>query len=210
MHTQSVTDEGLVKSVLGGDENAFSQLYERYRRPIYSAAYRIIRNSEDAQDATQEIAFKLYRSLHQWDVQKSKLSTWIYRMAANHSIDCYRIRCRRVETPLPEGSSEVLSHSDSSSCSGESPFNAAQNREELDAVLRCVRTLPDLQRKIFIHRFFYERKLDEIARIEHCNLGTVKSALHRATYAVRRNLHKSTLPPSTPGITAATSAQRVS
>ena len=104
MQTQSVTDEGLVKSVLRGDENAFSQLYERYRRPIYSAAYRIIQNSEDAQDATQEIAFKLYRSLSQWNVQKSKLSSWIYKMAANHSIDCYRVRCRRPESQLPENS----------------------------------------------------------------------------------------------------------
>jgi RNA polymerase sigma-70 factor, ECF subfamily len=210
MHTQSVTDEGLVKSVLGGDENAFSQLYERYRRPIYSAAYRIIRNSEDAQDATQEIALKLYRSLHQWDVQKSKLSTWIYRMAANHSIDCYRMRCRRVEAQLPAASSDMLSHSDTSNRDGQSPFNAAKNREELDAVLTCVRTLPNLQRKIFIHRFFYERKLDEISRIEHCNLGTVKSALHRATYAVRRSLHKSTLPLSTAGIATATRAQSIS
>src|SRR5512147_749343 len=108
MHTESATDEGLVKSVLGGDEKAFSQLYERYRRPIYSAAYRIIQNSEDAQDATQEIAFKLYRSLHLWDVQKSKLSTWIYRMAANHSIDCYRMRSRRVESQLPGNHADLI------------------------------------------------------------------------------------------------------
>jgi RNA polymerase sigma-70 factor (ECF subfamily) len=191
MHTQSLTDEGLVKSVLNGDEDAFSQLYERYRRPIYSAAYRIIRNSEDAQDATQEIALKLYRSLHKWDVQKSKLSTWIYKMAANHSIDCYRVRYRRAESQLPEISSDRHSRSATRDFTSRSPFNDIKSKEEVDTVLQCAGTLPDPQRQIFIHRYFHEQKLEEIARIERCSLGTVKSSLHRATYAVRRMLRKS-------------------
>ncbi|MBN1568175.1 MAG: RNA polymerase sigma factor [Acidobacteria bacterium] len=195
MQTQALTDEGLVQSILGGDGNAFSLLYERYRRPIYSAAYRIIRNSEDAQDATQEIAFKLYKSLHLWDVQKSKLSTWIYRIAANHSIDCYRARYRRMESPLFDGDSGRLLLSDTTDCSARSPFNAVKTREDVEAVLRCTGALPDLQRKIFIHRYFRGRKLEEIARIERCRLGTVKSALHRATDTVRRLMQKSVLRP---------------
>jgi RNA polymerase sigma factor (sigma-70 family) len=196
MHLQSLTDEGLVKSALSGDEDAFSQLYERYRRPIYSAAYRIIRNSEDAQDATQEIAFKLYRSLHLWDVQKSKLSTWIYKMVANHSIDCYRVRRRRAESQLPEISSDQRSRLATRDCSSRSPLNDLNNREEVDTVLRYAGTLPDPQRQIFIHRYFHERKLEEIARIERCSLGTVKSSLHRATHTVRRMLRKSRRLPS--------------
>ncbi len=191
MHTQSSTDEGLVKGVLSGDEDAFSQLYERYRRPIYWAALRIIRNSEDAQDATQEIAFKLYRSLRQWDVQKSKLSTWIYEMATNHSIDCYRVRRRRAEFQLAELSSDKRSPLATRDCSSRSPLNDIKNKEEVDAVLQYARTLPDLQRQIFIHRYFHERKLEEIARIERCSLGTVKSSLHRATHTIRRMLRKS-------------------
>ncbi len=206
MNTEILTDEWLVKSVLCGDDDAFSQLYERYRRPIYSAAYRIIQNPEDAQDATQEIAFKLYRSLHQWDVRKSKLSSWIYKIAANHSIDCYRVRSRHPESRMPEDGPDRLSYQEASDCSARSPFNAIKNREEVDAVLRCAGALPDLQRKIFIHRYFHERKLEEIAKIERCNLGTVKSALHRATHTVRRLLHKSVFRPSAVGIAAATRA----
>jgi RNA polymerase sigma-70 factor, ECF subfamily len=191
MHTLSSTDEGLVKSVLRGDEIAFSQLYERYWQPIYSAAYRIIRNPEDAQDATQEIAFKLYRSLHQWDVQKSKLSTWIYKMAVNHSIDCHRARRRRMESQLPKNSSDQNWCFDIPDCSARSPLSEIENKEQVDAVLQCAGTLPDLQRQRFIDRYFHERKLEEIAEIEHCSLGTVKSSLHRATLAVRHFLRKS-------------------
>jgi len=190
---QPLTDEGLVRSILGGDEGAFSLLYERYRRPIYSTAYRIIRNSEDAQDATQEIAFKLYRSLHLWDVQRSNLSSWIYKMAANHSIDCYRARSRRTEVPLPEDGADRLLHRDTSGDCASSPLRAVLLKEDLEAILQCAETLPKIQKKIFIHRFFHDRKLEEIARIECCRLGTVKSSLHRATETVRRLLRKSGL-----------------
>ncbi len=191
MHTQSSTDEGLVKSFLRGDEIAFSQLYTRYWQPIYSASYRIIQNPEDARDATQEIAFKFYRSLHQWDVQKSKLSTWIYKMAVNHAIDCHRMRRRRKESRLPENRSDQDSHFDIPDCSARSPLNELENKEQVDAVLQCAGILPHLQRQIFVDRYFDERKLEEIAEIEHCSLGTVKSSLHRATHAVRHFLRKS-------------------
>lgn len=190
MLPQSSTDEGLVKSVLRGDQVAFSQLFERYRRPIYSAAYRIIKNPEDAKDATQEIAFKLYRSLHQWDIQKSKLSTWIYKMAVNHSIDCHRVRRRRKESQLPDDSDQD-SRFDIPDCSAPSPLNEIENKEQVEEVLQYAGTLPDRQRQIFVGRYFDERKLEEIAEMEHCSLGTVKSSLHRATQAVRHFLRKS-------------------
>jgi len=193
MHTQALTDEGLVRSVLGGDESAFTLLYERYRRPIYSTAYRIMRNSEDAQDAAQEIAFKLYRSLHLWDVQRSNLSSWIYKMAVNHSIDCHRARCRRAELPLPEGASGLLQHAGTSGDSAPSPLHAVLCKENLETILQCAGSLPEIQRKIFIHRYVHDRKLEEIARIERCRLGTVKSSLHRATKTVRRLFRKTGL-----------------
>ena len=191
MHTQSATDEGLVQSALAGDEIAFCRLYERYRQLIYSAAYKIIQNPEDAQDAAQEIAFKLYRGLHHWDVQKAKLSTWIYKMTVNHSIDCHRVRRRRKEYPLPENRFGQDACFDIPDRAARSPFKEMENKEQIDAVLRCAETLPDLQRQIFIDRYFEECKLEEIAEIERCSLGTVKSSLHRSTHSMRQFLRKS-------------------
>jgi RNA polymerase sigma-70 factor, ECF subfamily len=190
MDTQLSIDEGLVQSALTGDEIAFSQLYKRYREPIYSIACRIIRNPEDAKDATQEIALKLYRSLPQWDVRKSKLSSWIHTIAVNHSIDCHRVRRRRNESQFPENSSDQDSHFDIPDCSARSPLNEIKNKEQFNAVLQFAEILPGLQRQIFFHRYFDERKLEEIAEIEQCSLGTVKSSLHRATRAVRCFLQK--------------------
>jgi RNA polymerase sigma factor (sigma-70 family) len=180
--TRTVTDEGLVKGVLMGDDIAFSLLYKRYWQPICSAAYRIIQNSEDAQDVTQEIAFKPYKSLHQWDDQKAKLSTWIYKMAVNHAIDCHRVHRRRQESQLPENGSDQNSRFDIPDCSARSPFKEIENQEQIDAVLQWAGTLPDLQRQIFFDRYFDECKLEEIAEIERCSRARNQPMNHRSSY----------------------------
>ena len=191
MYNSSESDENLVKIFLDGDEDAFTQLHERYRLRIYSVAFRIIRNAEEAQDATQEIFIKLYRSLDKWNGQISKLSTWIYRLAVNHSIDCYRARLRRAESQLPQKNAERIFQWHPRGGSACSPFKTVKGREEIRMVRRCIEKLPDLQKKIFIRRYFQELKLAEIAEMECCNLGTVKTSLYRATGIVRRFLSES-------------------
>jgi RNA polymerase sigma factor (sigma-70 family) len=188
MYNSSVSDESLVKAFLDGDEDAFTQLYERYRLRIYSVAFQIMRNPEEAQDAAQEIFIKLYRSIDKWDVRISKLSTWIHRLAVNHSIDHWRVRARRAESQLLRNGADVILKVNRIDSSAGSPFIAAKNREEIRLIRGYVKKLPDLQKKTFIGRYFKELKLVEIAELENCHIGAVKSALHRATHAVRHFL----------------------
>ena len=187
----SLSDECLVKAFLNGDEDAFTQLYERYRTLIYLTAFRITRDTEGSHDATQEIFVKFYRSLHQWNVHRSKLSTWIYQLAKNHSIDYCRKRFRRAESQLPENNVDRLFHQYATGIPVYSPFKAVKNKEEINLVRRWIDKLPELQKKIFIHRHVSGLKLVEIAEVECLNLQTVKTSLHRATKVVRRNLLKS-------------------
>ena len=189
--TSSISDEDLVESTLGGEENAFSQLYDRYRRPVYSTVCRIVQDAEAARDATQEVFVKLYRSLRSWNPGKSKFSTWLYRLAANHAIDCWRERRRRLEAQMPEDTDERLSSKHPLGEAIQSPYHQVANRETVDEIRRCVDTLPDLQKKVFVLRYFEELKLEEIAEIESCSLGTVKTSLFRATHAVRRSVRRS-------------------
>jgi len=188
--TNPISDEDLVEGTLGGDEDAFSRLYERYRLPVYATACRIVQSPEEARDATQEIFVKLYRSLRSWNPRKASLSTWIYRLAANHAIDCWRARRRRPEVQSEEGAEEKLAREHSLSEAIRSPYRAVEGQERVDAVRRCADALPELQKKVFILRYFQELKLEEIAEMENCSLGTVKTSLFRATQAVRRALKK--------------------
>jgi len=187
----SLSDECLVKAFLNGDEDAFTQLHERYRKLIYLTAFRITRDTEGSHDATQDIFIKFYRSLPQWNVRRSKLSTWIYQLAKNHSIDYCRKRFRRAESQLPENNVDRLIRQYATSCPAYSPFRAVKKKEEIHLVRRLIDRLPELQKKVFTHRHVSGLKLVEIAEVECLNLQTVKSSLHRATKVVRRNLLKS-------------------
>ncbi len=189
--TSSISDEDLVESTLGGEEHAFSRLYDRYRRPVYSTAYRIIQDAEEAQDVTQEIFVKLYRSLPSWNPRKAKFSTWLYRLAANHAIDCWRARHRRAEEQLPDDLSEKTLREDPLGEAIRSPYHEVESREKVGEIRRCMESLPDLQKKVFVLRYFQELRLEEIAEMENCSLGTIKTSLFRATQAVRRSLRRS-------------------
>jgi RNA polymerase sigma-70 factor (ECF subfamily) len=187
-----LSDEALVERTLDGDERAFAELYDRYRGPVFSTAYRIIQGAESARDATQEIFIKLYRSLRSWNPEKAKFSTWLYRLAANHAIDCWRERRRRGETQIPDGApdAETLVRQSRLADAIRSPYDAAEQGERVDEVRRRVDMLPELQKKVFVLRYFAELKLEEIAEIESCSLGTVKTSLFRATQTLRRALVK--------------------
>jgi len=188
--TSTLSDEELVEGTLRGDENAFSELYERYRRPVYSTAYRIVQNAEEARDVTQEIFIKLYRSLPLWLREKSRFSTWLFRLAANHAIDCWRARRRRSESQMPGESGDSEWNEYSLGDAIRSPYQDVAGREEVDEIRRCVDHLPELQKKVFVLRYFDELKLEEIAEGESCSLGTVKTSLFRATQTIRKALRR--------------------
>jgi RNA polymerase sigma-70 factor (ECF subfamily) len=192
----AVPDEALVERTLKGEEEAFRHLYERYRQPVFSTAYRIIRDHGEAQDATQEVFVKVYRAASSWNPRKAKFSTWLYRLAANHAIDCWRVRRRRPEVRSAGtlGSKErrpivETSHDWVALC----PESALEKRERAAAVRRCVDALPHLQRRVFVLRHFMGLKLKEIAEREGRPLATVKTSLYRATNLLRRELRSLSL-----------------
>ena len=183
-------DEDLVRLWRCGEEDAFSQLYRRYRRPVLSTAYRIIRNPEEAQDATQEIFLKVYRSLSQWDPAKSRLSTWLFRLASNHAIDRWRVQRRRRHLESAAITSDPASVP-CSACDPVGPHAVLMRKELAVKICRSVRALPRLQRRFFVLRYFQGLRLHEIAMLEGRSVGTVKGLLFRACRTVRRRLRAS-------------------
>jgi RNA polymerase sigma-70 factor, ECF subfamily len=186
------SDEELVERAINGEEDAFSEIYDRYRTPVYSTAYRIIQDPDAARDATQEIFVKIYRSLLSFDPRRARFSTWVYRLAANQAIDAWRKRRARGESQLPEEASDTerIVQEGILAEAIRSPYESLENRERLEEIRKCVDALPELQKKVFVLRYFQQLKLDEIAEAEDCNLGTVKTSLFRATQAVRRRLRR--------------------
>lgn len=183
-------DADLVANVLRGEEDAFSQLHARYRQRIYSTVYRIIQDAAEAQDATQEVFIKLYRSLSDWNPGKAKFSTWLYRLAANHAIDHWRKGRRRHEFLAADQPDQEISPERTMGEAILSPLGALERKESVEQIRRCVDDLPELQKKVFLLRYFQDLKLEEIAEMEDCSLGTVKTSLFRATHAVKRAVRR--------------------
>src|SRR5258708_29078772 len=106
--TDGYTDRACKKSSeasLSDDAHALSALYERFRRPIRSYIYRLLRSQEDADDVTQEVFVRVFTA---WDGlhDRDNLSAWLYRIATNLSVDLLRRR-KRIScwslTPSPRG-----------------------------------------------------------------------------------------------------------
>ncbi len=184
----SFADEDLVRRWMGGEEDAFSLLYHRYHRPVLSTACRIIRDSEEARDATQEIFIKLYRFLPDWDPQKSRLSTWLYRLAANHAIDRWRLQRRRNRLEVNCESPDAWNGHPAWTDSGTGPYSNLARKEMAGEVHRLAGALPRLQRRFFALRYFYGFRLEEIARLEGRSIGTVKGLLFRACKLMRQRM----------------------
>ncbi len=184
----SLPDEDLVRRCRQGEDDAFALIYDRYRRRVLLTASRIMRNHEDARDATQEIFLKAYLSLRQWDSDKSKLSTWLYRLASNHAIDCWRARGRRARTEEYRDTAAGGSAVEAVPDEGLPPDRELERKEQADLFRRQVDRLPALQKRIFELRYYHGLSLEEIAGCEGRSLGTVKGSLYRATQSVGRSL----------------------
>jgi len=184
------SDEELVEKSLCGEEDAFRRLYERYRRLIYLAVWRITLDAEESRDATQEIFITVYRSLAMYNPRRGRFSSWIYRVGTNRAIDYWRTRRRRAETPLAETSKAQSKGALFCRTGARTMERILEQKERAAEVRRFLEELPQPQRRFFILRYYDGLKLREIAEKEGYKLGTVKSSLHKATRAVRSKLKK--------------------
>ena len=185
-----IPDEELVERSLRGEEDAFRNLYERYRHPVYAAVYRVVLDHEEAQDATQEAFISVYRSLAVWSPQRANFLPWIYRVATNRAIDYWRVRQRRAEVPLTETSDMKSGVASRYRRTMEPVERTVEKEKRIAEVRHCMEALPQPQRRFMVLRYCEGLKLKEIADKERCKIGTVKSVLHRATHTLRLKLRR--------------------
>src|SRR5436309_14884190 len=99
------TDSVAVARVKAGDGDAYRVLVDRHSRSVFRLAYRMTGNEQDSEDVVQETFLRAYKQLHRWEA-RSSFSTWLYRIAANYSLDLVRGRKRHGEVPLAESSQD--------------------------------------------------------------------------------------------------------
>jgi RNA polymerase sigma factor (sigma-70 family) len=163
-----------------GDEKAYAELMQRYKKPVYHMILKMVRNVDDAEDLTIEAFAKAFRNLKKFNPEFT-FSTWLFRIATNNCIDF--IRKKKLDTlsisnPFKEEGSESpdMDIKDFNL----DPQEEAIKSQKVEIIQNIVTKLPPKYQTLVKLRYFEELSYEEIAEEIEAPLGTVKAQLHRA------------------------------
>ncbi len=185
--TQKVSDEALVKRAKRGDGSAFGELMRRYQNKIYRLARRMTQTDEDAEDVVQEAFVKAFRSLRGFR-EKSRFSTWLYRITVNLAL--MKLRKRKPEVVSldePISTEEGKMHRELED-EATNPLERLLERESAEVLDAAVEALPPAYRAVFILRHVEGLSTEETARILGISVAAVKSRLHRTRLMLQQKL----------------------
>ncbi|HQH71853.1 MAG TPA: sigma-70 family RNA polymerase sigma factor [bacterium] len=169
-----VDDAFYVRRVLEGDRDAFRVLVDRYSGLVYRIAYSMLRNTEGAKDAVQEVFYRVFKGLASYDPGRP-LKTWINRVTVNYILD-QRKKRRITACSMTDQEENVINVPDSTY----DPRDQ-HSREERDAcVLRAIDQLPDKYKIVLMMRHMENMSYEEIAQALSLPVGTVMTHIHRA------------------------------
>jgi len=180
--------DDLIRKAQEGDHLSFQRLVQEHDRQVLGLAFRMLGNSQDAEDVYQEVFMKVYKKIHTFRFQ-STFKTWLYRIVVNTVINYRKSRNKYLNvTWIPENVGEDISWTPADE--NPLPDELAINQEIQKKIQEAVDTLTLIQRTIFVLRFYQDFKIKDIAEIVSCSEGTVKNTLFRSTQKVRRSLIK--------------------
>ena len=190
--TQAVA--ALVGRCLSGDAAAWEAIVRQYNRRIYNVCYRFAGTAEDAEDLTQEVFIKMYRTLNSYDASKGALITWVTTIARNLLVDHFRrSKHDRLTDSLesaPAGDQDALTLGEQLPDLGPSPDAGVQTQETQRVVHLALQKLSPELREAVILRDLQELEYREIAQALRVPEGTVKSRINRGRAELARHLSR--------------------
>ena len=184
----------LVRRCLSGDAVAWEEIVQRYNRRIYNICYRFAGSAEDAQDLTQEVFIKMYRTLNSYDVDKGAFMTWVTTVTRNLLVDNFRKKKQdRMTDSLdaaPTEHEDAMPLSEQIPDKGAPPDARVQGRETREMVHRGLQKLSPELREAVVLRDLQDMDYREIATVLKVPEGTVKSRINRGRAELARLLQR--------------------
>lgn len=177
----------LVRRCRAGDGSAWEQIVANYSRRIFNLAYRFTSSVEAAEDLTQEVFVRIYKTLEQYDPKHGDLSNWLMRLARNLIIDDYRHRQRNPQDSYAE---DVDDHAFHLRSVGGSQQKEIERRELAKQVQEGIDKLPPDLRTCVILRDIEELSYQEIVELLKIPEGTVKSRINRGRIELAKILRR--------------------
>lgn len=175
-----LSDQELMRIVQEGDYSPASEIYDRYSGRIYNFAFRFLRNSEAAEDATQEVFVKMLKHASQFHGD-AKLSTWLFSITANWCRDYLR----KADNRTKESDEVLLTLPAPSELA---PDRTLEKRENEQMVRKALAALTPEQREAILLSRYQGLSYAEIAKIAGCSEGAVKTRVFRAMETLKKTL----------------------
>ena len=172
----------LMSRVASGEEAALAELYDRFGALVFKAARQVLNSRAEAEDASQEIFVRLWKTADRFDPRRARLVTWVMLIARRHLIDKLR---RKVARPEVLG---LESENEGAFLPGGTATPAALPVEGNAALRARIEELPALQREVIERTYLHGFTLREVSEQLNAPLGTVKSALSRGLARLRERM----------------------
>lgn len=173
-------DDELIRKISQKEGNAFRQLVERHQSLVYNTCRNLIGNDQQAEETAQDVFLQVYRSAGSFR-HRSKVSTWIYRIAVNRSLNV--IRQNKRSGWIKKLATLELQDPDSAE-----PDKQLEKKELSDLLKKAVDSLPEKQRTAFILNKYEGLAPQAIAEILGVSANSVEVSLHRAKTNLQKKL----------------------
>ncbi|MEZ4361637.1 MAG: sigma-70 family RNA polymerase sigma factor [Kofleriaceae bacterium] len=187
-------ERALLRRLRNREERAFRELIELYRDRVFNVTFRMLGDRAEAEDIAQEVFIAVFKTIDTFR-EESKFSTWLYRVAVNHTKNRIKYLARRQDRQRVE-LDENLTDGERGSAAGVPAPRTRPDRAlegaQLEQVLQAaIASLDEEHRVLVVLRDIEELSIEEICEITGTPDGTVKSRLHRARAALRKKLQRS-------------------
>ncbi len=166
--------ETLIQRCLQGDQRAWEQIVGQYRRKVFNVAYKFVGTHDQAEDLTQDIFLKIFKSLNTFD-RRANFQTWLISISRNLCIDHYRSVRKERETIDRDVDANELSPLSRDP----GPVAALEQQDRVHLLREAMASLPDTLRTAVLMRDIQELSYQEIADTLRLPEGTVKSRINR-------------------------------
>ena len=183
--TASTALEALIQRCLRGDQTAWELIVKQHWRKVFNVAYKFVGKHDEAEDLTQDIFLKIFRSLDTFD-RRANFQTWLISVSRNLCIDHYRSVRKERETIDRQVDANELTPA----APDAGPIAALEQRDRVALLRQALARLPESLRTAVVLRDLQELSYQEIADRLHLPEGTVKSRINRGRTELARQVRK--------------------
>ncbi len=185
-----MTETEIIQKLQQGNEQAFKQLVENYQNLVVNTCFGMVHNTEDAEDIAQEVFIEVFRSIQNFRAD-SKISTWLYRIAVNRSLNFIRDNKRKKWVHSIEDLVKGISRQvgEIQNINNETPVSELENSQRAKILHEAIDSLPENQKTAFTLNKYEDLSYKEISEVMNLSVSSVESLIHRAKIKLQEKLY---------------------